>query len=95
MAASDASFGWGYYCGEPSIKESLHRKVDIIASVVGTDQRMECLKSAPENMVHKSGRCKTVVNSAFASDVCRDVGFVAVAICVLGPRSLGLPQLFR
>ena len=82
MAASNTSFGWGYYCREPSIKEALHQKVDIIASVVGTDQRMECLKSAPENIVHKSGRYKTVVNSEFASDVCCDVGFVAVTVCV-------------
>ena len=82
MTASDTLFGWGYYCGEPAIKESLHRKIDIVTSKVGTNQRMECLKSASENMVHKSGRCKTLVNSAFASDVCRDVGFVAVAVCV-------------
>ena len=82
MAAAYTLFGWGYYCGEPAIKESLHRKVDIKTSVDGTNQRMEYLESATENMVHKSRRCKAVVNSAFASDVCSDIYFEAVAVCV-------------
>ena len=82
MTASDASFGWGYDCGEPTIEQSLHRKVDIVTSVVRANQCMECLESATENVVHKSGRCKAVVNPAFASDVCSDIGFGAVAVCV-------------
>ena len=82
MTASYTSFGWGYYCGELSIKESLHQKVDIVTSVVRTDQCMECLESATENVVHKSGRCKAVVNPAFASDVCSNIGFGAVAVYV-------------
>ena len=82
MTASNTSFGWGYDCGEPTIEQSLHRKVDIVTSVVRANQCMECLESATENVVHKSGRCEAIVNPAFSSDVCSDIGFGAVAVCV-------------
>ena len=82
MTASNTSFGWGYDCGEPSIEQSLYRKVDIVTSVVRANQCMECLESATENVVHKSGRCEAIVNSAFSSDVCSDICFEAVAVCV-------------
>ena len=82
MTASDTPFRWGYDCVEPTIEQSLHRKVNIVTSVVRTNQCMECLESATENVVHKSGRCEAIVNSAFSSDVCSNIGFEAVAVCV-------------
>ena len=82
MTASNTSFGWGYDCGEPTIEQSLHQKVDIVTSVVRANQCMKCLESATENVVHKSGRCEAVVNAAFSSDVCSNIGFEAVAVCV-------------